>query len=232
MWLIFRDIETIQKKSFSLTKEETRHLKALRLVAANTILIGDGQQYRWKGKLQYNTNEWCVEVLPASRIESYEAKRILYTALPDAKPFTWLLEKAVELGVSFIQPVVWQRSDRSNYNKERSQRIIEQAASQSKRFYLPHIAAKSITSKEFFASFRNSFVKNQLPNICSLRAKKSLESVMLDKKENHAFCVGPVGDFSNEEYQSFLDDEYPEYLLGPHILKVETAAIAALAKIS
>ena len=145
MLLIFRSKEIIKNKRFLLNKEELSHTKALRLQEGDKIYVGDGEGTRWIAQLEKDEiNTWYLHIDLESNLFQQEPHRILCVALPDTKRFDWMLEKSVELGVSYIQPVNWERSERKNYNIERSKRILLQAAGQSQRFFLPQIAPSPI----------------------------------------------------------------------------------------
>ena len=132
----------------------------------------------------------------------------------------WFLEKATEIGIHQITPLLCKHSERKTIKHERLEKIILAALKQSQQFYLPRLNP--------FTTF-DSFVQensNGMIAHCREGNKPSLFSLTTGNG-NHTILIGPEGDFSEEEIALALANNYQEISLGKQRLRTETAAIVA-----
>jgi len=210
--------------------ELTKHiLQVLRLKPYDELLLTDGKG----GVAQVS--------IAAIHKKSFDAKVLKFTKHPASKrelklyiAFTknnsrneWLIEKAVELGVQNIHPLITQRSDKYAYKKERWKTIVVSAMQQSQQYYLPTLhepetfndaIVNSTSSAEvFLAHCDDSFPKKNL--------RESLHPSVLTA----AVFIGPEGDFTKEEINVALENNVKCIDLGNTRLRTETAAMAVCA---
>ena len=215
LFLIYRKIETQVPDSLPLDAEEIRHIRARRLSPGAAIFLGDGLSRRWRGFLSQNGREFILDI-PADVVIRKEPSLSLYTAVPDGRRWFWLLQKATELGVSDIFPVLYRRSNPHSFSKARAQRVILEAAAQSRRFFLPNLHPAVAFGK----------LSEKLPSgVCPVLFDGRGET---DFPLSEAAIVGPEGGFSEEELSVCKEIGWPVASLGGNVLRVETAAIAAL----
>ena len=148
-----------------------------------------------------------------------------------AQPSRWefLLEKATELGVSVIQPITTERTERNSLNRERSERILRAAVKQTKRARKPELRELSSFSAALFGVVdegRKLFLLHE-----SIDPKQTLtmaiQSIGADKI---GIAVGPEGGFSDGEVAEAHEKFRAEVIsLGQRRFRAETAALAALA---
>jgi 16S rRNA (uracil1498-N3)-methyltransferase len=142
----------------------------------------------------------------------------------------WAIEKATELGVRRIVPVIALRTDAhlasaANKRLERWQRLARQAAEQSRRPAVPEIASPI---KVGDASHTPATTR-------ILLAETENQQTLLDRLELHpqdaslALAIGPEGGWTSDEVSTFTEAGFLPASLGPTILRAETAAIAAVA---
>ena len=136
--------------------------------------------------------------------------------------YEWFLEKATEIGIHEITPIICDRSERKVINTERFDKIILTALKQSNELFLPKLN-EAITFKEF-VKLKNEGKK--LIAHCEETNKKTLKSV-LAPNENITILIGPEGDFSEKEIEAALENNYIPVSLGSTRLRTETAAIVA-----
>ncbi len=222
MFLIFRNFHDLPPSRVELNDEERHHVRVKRLRGGEEVHVGDGISRRWRGRLGANLRE--VEMDPGEEGESrHEPVRTLFTAVPAGKRWDWLLQKSVELGVTSIIPVVYRRAARAGVSMERARKIIREAASQSRRYFLP----------ELFDEVEFSEVDRHIPPDARLfvlhnLTDSSITSITLERGGSAGLFVGPEGGFTDEEISQFLMRGIDPVQLGPHVLRVETAALAAL----
>lgn len=145
--------------------------------------------------------------------------------------FEWAVEKATELGVSRITPVLARRTEKhlaqaAAKRVERWRRIAHEAAQQSRRSDVPTVEdPQSLTLAMQTADAEQRILLAETEEQNTLRAALSARPA----HESIALAVGPEGGWTSEEMQKFSDSGWRHVTLGPRILRAETAAIAALA---
>ncbi len=236
MFLIFREIPAAFPESFSLSADEYRHLRARRIRPGAAVHVGDGRGRRLEYRLR-DSGDDIVQVAGAAPVEGAEACVRLFTAVPDGRRWDWLLQKATELGATAIQPVRFEYSEARKLKREREERIILEAAVQSRRFVLPQLCDELSFSQAL--AFQNaaqieSESRTPAPLRLALdpRGDQNIADFFLWSAASdgpvHIF-VGPEGGFSEQELQEFARAGCAICRLGATILRVETAALAALA---
>jgi 16S rRNA (uracil1498-N3)-methyltransferase len=153
-----------------------------------------------------------------------------------SQPSRWefLLEKATELGVREIEPIITEFTERTHFKSERSERVLRAAVKQTKRARKPELR---LTESGGFFSIDEalSIARQENRSIFMLHesatSSKMLHNVIAEVSESPiAILVGPEGGFSDAEVAR-TTTEFGAYLvcLGPRRLRAETAALAALA---
>ena len=134
--------------------------------------------------------------------------------------FEWFLEKATEIGIHQITPLLCDHSERKVVKQERLEKIIIAALKQSKQFYKPVL--NPLTSlKDFVAAQPKGYIAH-----CQPGEKESFFGAIAPKG-NITVLIGPEGDFSNKEVEIALENNYKAISLGEQRLRTETAAIVA-----
>ena len=141
--------------------------------------------------------------------------------------FEWFVEKATEIGVDRIVPVIGERSERRVFKPERSRKIAMSAMKQSLKACLPSVE-EPIPVKDFI-----SFPYAEIKLICYCfegdTERRSIEDVLREVPEGSDITVmiGPEGDFSPQEAQLAVENGFIPVHLGPSRLRTETAAVTA-----
>ena len=135
--------------------------------------------------------------------------------------FELVVEKATELGVSHIVPVLCERSEKKNINIERLQKIVIESSEQSGRGEIPVIHA-ILELPEILNS--NILPKNKM--LLNLEGDYVGDVVQEEKIKDLAVFIGPEGGWSERELKLFVEHNIQSVSLGPQILRAETAAIA------
>jgi 16S rRNA (uracil1498-N3)-methyltransferase len=212
-------------ESFSFDKEESRHIiKVLRKKDSDILYVTNGLGLLFETQITLASDNKCiVEVLSIKKTD--EPKFHLHLAVAPTKMndrFEWFLEKATEIGIQEITPVICDRSERKVINLERFEKIILSAMKQSNETFLPKLN-EAISFKEFIKKQNKGL---QLIAHCEETDKKSLKDV-LKPNENVTLLIGPEGDFSEKEIDLALENNYQPVTLGNTRLRTETAAIVA-----
>jgi 16S rRNA (uracil1498-N3)-methyltransferase len=161
----------------------------------------------------------------------------LAQAIPKGKNMDLIVQKATELGVSKIIPLLSERTvvhlddDDLRRKREKWKQVVIEAAKQSGQDWLPEVAGP-ITPKQFFAEFD----RYELPLVASLEQDaRSFRNVLASFREQHGrrpasalILVGPEGDFTPAETSLAKRAGCFPVTLGPIVLRTETAAIYSL----
>ena len=210
-------------ENFSFDKEESKHIiKVLRKKDTDILYVTNGLGFLFKTEITLASDNKCtVQILSFEKIEP--SKFQIHLAVAPTKMndrYEWFLEKATEIGVHEITPIICDRSERKVINKDRFEKILLTAMKQSNVLYLPKLN-DAITLKEFVKRKNNGL---QLIAHCEETDKKTLKSV-LKTDENVTLLIGPEGDFSEKEIELAVQNNFIPVTLGNTRLRTETAAI-------
>ena len=172
-----------------------------------------------------NDKKCLVKILTVKTFEKpwnyYLHIAIAPTKLNDR--FEWFVEKATEIGIDEITPIICEHSERKVIKKDRLEKIIHSAAKQSLKYHFPKLN-EPITFNEFI----NSNFEGQLFIAhCEETGKKSLKTEILPNQDV-TLLIGPEGDFSTKEIEQSLVHNFIPVSLGESRLRTETAGVVAV----
>lgn len=213
------------QNSFVFDKEESKHIiKVLRKKEKDILFVTNGLGYLFKTEIILASDSKCtVNILSFEKQEP--SKFHVHLAVAPTKMnerYEWFVEKATEIGIHEITPIICEHSERKVIKTDRFKKIIESAMKQSLHFYMPKFH-EPITFKEFIK--KKQSVQKFIAH-CEETNKKSLKTE-LKSNENVLILIGPEGDFSVKEIQMALDNKFIPVSLGVTRLRTETAAVVA-----
>lgn len=208
-------------------KEESRHIvKVLRMKEGDTLKITNGTGSFFDAEIILVTPKQCVaKILKEEKLAPLPYH--LHLAVAPTKlndRYEWFLEKATEIGVSEITPIICDHSERKTIKLERYEKILQSAMKQSLKAHLP-VLNEAISFKTFIAS-ENTDERIRCIAHCEEVDKTSLKSV-LQPGTKTTILIGPEGDFSSEEIALALKAGFLPVSLGNSRLRTETAAVVA-----
>lgn len=229
----------IGKESLTLRGKEAEHCaKVLRHKVGETLFVIDGKGGMYRCLISDITlpkkGEPAVECsIEECSVGVGERNYSLIMAVCPTKNmerFEWFVEKATELGVDRIIPIVSEHSIRTTLKKERVEAVALSATKQSLKSYLPEIE-ECVSVKDFLHRDYEDTLK--LIAHCEEGDKKSIRERLegSSKGQSVVVMIGPEGDFSEKEIALALSKGYKPVTLGPSRLRVETAALAAVSEI-
>jgi len=212
-------------ETFSFDKEESKHIiKVLRKKDGDILHVTNGLGILFKTEITLASDNKCtVQILEIEQTETPKYK--LHLAVAPTKMndrYEWFLEKATEIGIHEITPIICDRSERKVINPERFEKIILSAMKQCNQTHLPKLNP-AISLKEFI---KKEIAGEKLIAHCEETNKKSLKSI-LKTQTDYTILIGPEGDFSNKEIELALENNYIPVSLGETRLRTETAAVVA-----
>lgn len=227
MQLFFNEALTVNDTDILFSKEESKHIvKVLRKVEGNFLHITNGKGELFKAEINLATTNKCLAQIV--EIQTQEKPKLhIHLAVAPTKindRYEWFLEKATEIGIQEITPIICDHSERKTIKIERYKKIIQSATKQSLRYHMP-IINEPVLFSDFIKTHTNDTL---LIAHCEETERKSLKSA-LKKTNSKRFTVliGPEGDFSNKEIELALANKYVPVTLGETRLRTETAAVVA-----
>lgn len=224
---------TIDKNTLQITfdKIESRHIvKVLRKKEGDAIYITNGKGQVFNCKITIANDKKCLVSILGKEEKKQFKDYYLHVAIAPTKNndrLEWFIEKATEIGIDEITPIICQNSERKIIKKERLEKIIVAAMKQSLKFYLPKLN-EAVSFSEFLK-------KKQKGDIyiahCEESEKKYLKSVV-KPKDSVTILVGPEGDFTVTEISESIAKNHIPITLGIARLRTETAALVAVQNIS
>jgi 16S rRNA (uracil1498-N3)-methyltransferase len=229
MDLFFR--EDISSNLIDLDAEESRHcIKVLRLRTGNVIHLTDGKGNLAEAVIVDDSIKNCSVEIQKREKKPAERNYHLSIAIAPTKNhdrFEWFAEKATEIGVDEIVPLICSRSERDTVKTERLKNIAIAALKQSQKFFLPEISEPVL-----FQDYVNRDNATQ-KFICTCEAESSQNLKNLCKpKQNYSVLIGPEGDFSPGEIKLAIENGFAEASLGTTRLRTETAGIVACSMVA
>jgi 16S rRNA (uracil1498-N3)-methyltransferase len=226
----------ISGDSHVLDEQESRHaIRVLRLGRGDQVILVDGVGGWYEAVILEDHPKTCRLGI-RSRTAGYKALPYhLHIAMAPTKNmdrFEWFLEKATEIGISEITPLICHRSERSRVNQERLERILVSAMKQSFRAYKPvlHIP---VNFGDFIAEPREGTrgIAHCIPEPeGSLTPRTALTA--FPRSNAYTMLVGPEGDFTEEEVQKALASDFLPFHLGEARMRTETAGVFICASLN
>lgn len=210
-----------------LSEEESKHcLQVLRHRIGDNIQLFDGKGYFWEAEIVGTQGKKCLlKVLRKYRDEKNHRNYRLHLAIAPPKHIErteWLLEKCTEIGIDEVSFILCQRSERKEIRVERLEKILVQAAKQSKRALLPKIN-DMIKLDKFLASPHASATFKGIAHLEESDRKSFRE--FAHKQGDYCILIGPEGDFTSEEIFLAKQAGFEAISLGNSVFRTETAGM-------
>jgi 16S rRNA (uracil1498-N3)-methyltransferase len=215
-----------------LDEDTVRHvLQVLRMQAGERIQLTNGEGFAGICVISKAEKKKCSVVIEEVDFHKQRAT-ILHLCVAFTKNNSrneWLLEKATELGVSSITPLMAGRSERERIRYERWNSILVSALLQSQQYYLP-VLHEATPVKELLIKYSN--VPQKLLGHCITGYERKPLAEMLKPALETVILIGPEGDFTEEEVNLCMENGYKGVSMGMQRLRTETAAMAGCAYFS
>lgn len=215
-----------QLKEYMLDEQESKHcIKVLRMKAGDRLHLTDGRGNLYLGRLTDDHIKKCIVVIEEVKQEQDKRHCHLHIAVAPTKNinrFEWFLEKATEIGIDEITPLLCTYSERKHLKPERLEKILAGAMKQSLKTCLPRLNSmvklNDFVRQAFSGQKFIAYVEEQQPDSLKNCYKQKGDVLIL---------IGPEGDFSPEEVRLAMENGFEPINLGPNRLRTETAALVA-----
>ena len=217
-------------KTAIFSSDESRHLfKVLRKKVGDEILITNGNHLMFIGNISAISKNNCeVEISKCEKKEKLGySLHIVISILKSNERFEWFLEKASEIGITEITPVLCERSEKKFINEKRLNKVLISAMKQSLKANLP-ILNPIVKLKDYY----KSNLSDQLFIAHCNESEKDFLISSVKPKENVTILIGPEGDFTKYEVEEAVKIGFKPVSLGNTRFRAETAAIIATHTVS
>ena len=211
--------------TFKFSKDESRHIvKVLRKTTGDLLMITNGKGWVFEAEVGIPNPKKCVVNVLKSTFETPRPYTVHLVVAPTKMNdrYEWFLEKATEIGVDKITPIICQNSERKTIKEERFKKIIQAAMKQSLHSYLPTLAPAIHFSDFIKTPQKGATFIAHCEDAEKLRLKDQIEA-----KKSITILIGPEGDFSPNEIETALKHQYIPVSLGASRLRTETAGVVA-----
>ena len=228
MQLFFNETISSETQTIKFSREESKHIvKVLRKKTGDSLHITNGKGFLFRAEITLDLANKCeAKVLDYEFQEKSNLR--LHVAIAPTKMndrYEWFLEKACEIGIQEITPIICDHSERKKIKIERFQKIIQSACKQSLQYHLP-ILNEAISASEFIKTHKQ---ETKLIAHCEETDKTSFKELLQkNNPQNLTILIGPEGDFSAKEIELALNNKYQAVTLGKTRLRTETAGIVAV----
>ena len=217
----------LQTDDYSLNEEESKHCnKVLRLVHGNHVFLVDGRGGFYEAEIiSAGKKNVTLHVVKAEQ-EYHKRNHHLHIAVAPTKNIDrleWFLEKATEIGVDEITPLICERSERKIIKEDRLFKVMTSAVKQSLQAYHP-VLNPAISLTDFLKMAHDSV---KLIAHCEEGKPRQYISEIIAPHDRYLILIGPEGDFSSNEIALALAQGFQPLTLGNTRLRTETAALAA-----
>jgi 16S rRNA (uracil1498-N3)-methyltransferase len=210
-----------------LDEDTSKHIvQVLRMQNGEQLQLTDGKGNLFTCEITDNNRKRCAVAILTTRHSplTTHGVSIAISLLKNNTRFEWFLEKATEIGVTEIIPIVCERTEKTSFKIERMKNILVSAMLQSQQCWLPEMG-EPVKYKDFIAA--DNAAQKFIAHCEDENNKVSLTSKLLNPSTSKLILIGPEGDFTNEEIATALKNNFIPVALGETRLRTETAGIVA-----
>ncbi|GAA4747247.1 RsmE family RNA methyltransferase [Flavisolibacter ginsenosidimutans] len=224
MALSFFFVESLRDEIIQLDEDTSKHMiGVLRMAKGEEVLLTDGKGKKARAEIIDDNRKRCA--VQVQSIETEEESRpnvsIAISIIKNSSRFEWFLEKATEIGVNEIVPLLCERTEKEKFRYDRMQGILSSAMLQSQQTWLPVLHQPTAFNEAVKSSSQEQkFIAHCLPE-----KKQQLSSVI--PHPSSLILIGPEGDFTEKEISLALENNFLPVALGGTRLRTETAGIVA-----
>jgi 16S rRNA (uracil1498-N3)-methyltransferase len=229
----FAEEITTGSKTFILNEETSKHVvQVLRMQVGAQLQLTDGKGNLFVAEISDSNKKKCaVTILKTTEVQHPTNNiTVAISLIKNSSRFEWFLEKATELGVSGIIPLICERTEKEKFRLDRMKNILVSAMLQSQQCWLPDLH-EPVPYDKLWQSFGTlpkleDYLQKFIAH-CIETEKRNLADMINENLSSKIILIGPEGDFTVEEIQSAVDHHFIPVALGNTRLRTETAGIVA-----
>ena len=217
-------ISAFKGNTVQLTPDESKHcIKVLRLKKGDRVQLMNGSGSIFEAVIGIPDSKACVlDIVKEEQFPNLRSYQLSIAIAPtkNMDRFEWFVEKATEIGIDNILPILCKHSERKELKLDRLEKILVSAMKQSGQTYLPELSRLT----PFAEVVSRPFEGDKLIAHCVPGEKHSLKNVVTPGK-NVLLLIGPEGDFDPSEIKLALEKGFLPVSLGASRLRTETAGV-------
>lgn len=209
-----------------LDENTSKHIvQVLRMKVGNQLNLTDGKGNLLTCSIADDHKKHCTVKVEEARYKEQGVRKVsvAISLLKNSNRFEWFLEKATELGVNEIIPLICERTEKEKFRFERMQGICISAMLQSQQCWLPLLHEPVSFNK----AVEQSTAEQKFIAHCIDGEKKYLSNFPIFQFPNSQILIGPEGDFTKDEIELALKNNFVAVSLGETRLRTETAGVVA-----
>ena len=231
MSLPFFYIENLADGVVTLNENTSKHIiGVLRMQKDEHILLTDGKGSKATASIRDDNRKRCSVEIGGIEKEEQQSNRvtIAISLLKNATRFEWFLEKATEIGVDEIIPLLCERTEKELFRYDRLNGILISAMLQSQQSWLP-VLHQPIPFQKVVknAAQQHKFIAHCLPDNKFQLSTVNFQPTTVNQQLSTILFIGPEGDFTQKEIHLALQNAFTPVALGYTRLRTETAGIVA-----
>lgn len=225
--IFFIDAFDTAASLITLNEETSKHVvQVLRMQVGEELNLSDGRGHLITAVITEAHKKYCVVKVKgvSFKAEGEHKTTIAISLIKNASRFEWFLEKATEIGVNEIVPLICERTERQHFRYERMKGIVVSAMLQSQQVWLP-VLREPVRYEDVMNLKSEDSLK--LIAHCEETEKQQLSNLQIKQSSNSIILIGPEGDFSPGEIELALKNNFQPVALGETRLRTETAGMVA-----
>ena len=215
------------QKEIVLDEDTSRHVvQVLRMKEGEKLNLTDGKGNLITAEIIDDHKKHCGAKIQAvsHKLPATRQIKIAISLVKNTNRFEWFLEKATEIGVSEIIPLICERTEKQKFRHDRMKGICISAMLQSQQVWLPELHEPVRFEDLMIKQFDNCL---KLVTHCIDEEKQRIDHQLLSKYPNQLILIGPEGDFTKQEIELALQNNFISVSLGETRLRSETAGVVA-----
>jgi 16S rRNA (uracil1498-N3)-methyltransferase len=214
------------QQAIALDEETSKHVvQVLRMKIGESLNLTDGKGNLLTASIEDDHKKHCTVTINERQFIPEISKKISVgiSLIKNAGRFEWFLEKATEIGLYEIIPLICDRTEKQKFRTDRMKSILISAMLQSRQSRLP-LLQEPVSVKKIIenAQYQQKFIAH-----CIEEEKRKLSDLVNESTNSQIILIGPEGDFTEKEIELAMQNNFVAVTLGDTRLRTETAGIAA-----
>ena len=217
------------QKEILLDEENSKHVvQVLRMKDGEKLNLTDGKGNLITAEIIDDHKKRCLVKVLNSPLTTHHSRKITIaiSLLKNSSRLEWFLEKATEIGINEIIPLICERSEKQKFREDRMKNILISAMLQSQQCWLP-VLHQPIDYQLLFRQQDVIDASQKFIAHCIEDEKRNLSDLVNESLPSQIILIGPEGDFTSEEVQLALQNHFTTVSLGETRLRAETAGVVA-----
>jgi 16S rRNA (uracil1498-N3)-methyltransferase len=228
--LFFNQHITQTDSSIVLSEETSKHIiQVLRMKNGEQLQLTNGKGNLFTVEITGDNRKKClVNILQKSEIPNQKSKiSIAISPIKNTSRFEWFLEKATEIGITEIVPILCERTEKQHFKWDRMNGILVSAMLQSQQVWLP-VLKEPVKYKKYIEEAKaDTGLQKFIAHCVDEKNKVQLCLQPINRLLNQLILIGPEGDFTKTEIETALNNNFIAVALGNTRLRTETAGLVA-----